>query len=226
MQSKRYEIHLADWTPKQQDKFWKRVDRRGPNECWPWMAGTRKSEGFEYGCVHHGGLFLSAHRVAYLLANGSIDPDLTIDHSWAKGCRSKLCCNPAHLEQITQAENTRRQFTNPDRLYSLTHPCGHPREFAPFGKQQACRPCLVKRVAASQAKKADYYREMKTRNKREQRRRAGVMARPGRQASPIPPVSGPVCTCGHRQALHVMRLGGWCGLSKCDCRKYAGAKSL
>lgn len=42
-----------------------------------------------------------AHRVAYLMTFGSIEPDKILLHS----CDNPMCCNPAHLKQGTDADN-------------------------------------------------------------------------------------------------------------------------
>jgi len=47
---------------------------------------------------------LYVHRVMYEFAHGPIPNGLHIDHL----CRMRACCNPAHLEAVTQAENNRR----------------------------------------------------------------------------------------------------------------------
>lgn len=44
------------------------------------------------------------HRVMYIAAHGSIPDGLHIDHL----CRNRSCCNPEHLEAVSQAENNRR----------------------------------------------------------------------------------------------------------------------
>ena len=44
------------------------------------------------------------HRVAYELYVGPIPTGLVVDHT----CEVKWCCNPAHLEPVTNAENLRR----------------------------------------------------------------------------------------------------------------------
>lgn len=84
-------------------RFWSYVDRRGPDECWPWKGGYFR---LEYGCfnvpVAGGGFFATrAHRVAWTLENGPIPPGLDILHS----CDNPPCCNPAHLRPGTPAEN-------------------------------------------------------------------------------------------------------------------------
>jgi hypothetical protein len=44
------------------------------------------------------------HRVMYEAAKGPIPAGLHIDHL----CRNRACCNPAHLEAVTQAVNNAR----------------------------------------------------------------------------------------------------------------------
>ncbi|MFJ3395287.1 HNH endonuclease [Leifsonia aquatica] len=48
------------------------------------------------------------HRWMYERAFGVIGPGLVIDHVAARGCASTLCCNPSHLEAVTDAENQLR----------------------------------------------------------------------------------------------------------------------
>lgn len=45
-----------------------------------------------------------AHRVAWQLLGGKPVKGLVLDHL----CRVQICVNPAHLEQVTQQENTLR----------------------------------------------------------------------------------------------------------------------
>lgn len=69
--------------------------------CWLW-TGCRIPAG--YGQLWIGDRMYMAHRVAYELFVGSIPEGLVIDHL----CRVTGCVNPAHLEVVTYAENTRR----------------------------------------------------------------------------------------------------------------------
>ena len=96
-------VYERTWVPLE-TRYWSKVAVRGPDECWPWLAGRSKRG---YGVVGSGGRghVIYAHRAAYELAHGSIDPELTVDHL----CRNKTCQNPGHLELVTRAENTRRE---------------------------------------------------------------------------------------------------------------------
>lgn len=85
------------------ERFWSKVDRRGPEECWEWTAG-RQSDG--YGRFREGGRSspnLGAHRVAYVLAHGPIVRGLWVLHK----CDNPPCCNPAHLRLGTHEDNMR-----------------------------------------------------------------------------------------------------------------------
>ena len=81
-------------------RFWKRVDVRGPDECWPWLAGTTEKG---YGVFWpRKGRPEGAHRVAWELSSTEPIPDgLDVMHS----CDNPPCCNPAHLKPGTSSEN-------------------------------------------------------------------------------------------------------------------------
>jgi len=87
-------------------RFWAFVDRSGPlTACWLWKGGRNGRTG--YGCVMMEYAYRTqrAHRVAWeLYYRRRIPVGLQVDHL----CRVRLCCNPLHLEVVTQAENMRR----------------------------------------------------------------------------------------------------------------------
>lgn len=74
------------------------VDVRG---CWVWQ-GALNNKG--YGQVGIDGKTRSTHRVAYELLVGPIPDGLHLDHL----CRNRPCCNPAHLEPVTNKVNSER----------------------------------------------------------------------------------------------------------------------
>lgn len=87
---------------KLERRFWAKVDRRGPDECWPWIAKAVISD-LKYGAINVSGIVTGSHRVAYALANGSITDGLHVRHS----CDNPPCCNPAHLIEGTPADNVK-----------------------------------------------------------------------------------------------------------------------
>jgi hypothetical protein len=82
------------------DRFWAKVKRGKPDECWLWTAYCDKNGygRFSLRCGEKRVIF-RAHRVANAVGNGDTSSDAT--HS----CDNPPCCNPSHLKPGTQQTN-------------------------------------------------------------------------------------------------------------------------
>ena len=83
------------------DRFWKKVDVRGIDDCWNWKAGSGKGG---YGRIRVNGKTISAHRISWILTYGEIENNLWVLH---KCKQNRLCCNPNHLYLGTPSDNMR-----------------------------------------------------------------------------------------------------------------------
>lgn len=106
-----------------EERFWSKVDRRGPDECWPWTAG-RHTHG--YGVFYlPGKVQVLAHRYALALEE---PPPFDGAHA-LHSCDNPPCVNPGHLHWGTHQDNMReaaeRGRAKPGRTLPDACPSGH-----------------------------------------------------------------------------------------------------
>ena len=141
-----------------EERFWLKVNKNGPipefapelGACWVWEASL---DGKGYGQINEGGISghpLRAHRVAWELLRGPLDPALVLDHL----CKVTVCVNPDHLEPVTQAENMSRSDLRErqrEAKRAITHcPRGHEYTFentyVRADGSRGCRTCHRERM--------------------------------------------------------------------------------
>jgi hypothetical protein len=84
-----------------QARFWQKVRKAGPTECWPWLGAlTDKGYGYCFPYGAKGGKYRS-HRVAFFIVTG-VDPG---EFGAVHSCDNPPCSNPAHAIPSTQAVN-------------------------------------------------------------------------------------------------------------------------
>lgn len=71
-----------------EQRLWSKIDKRGPDECWPWLGAKIRN----YGVLHVNGRNQFATRVLWTLMHGPIERKQWVLHR----CDNASCLNPAH----------------------------------------------------------------------------------------------------------------------------------
>lgn len=79
------------------DRFWKKVEKIPPDDCWYWIGCLTRNRGQ----ISINGKVYLAHRVSWMIHYGEIPSGLQINHH----CDNPRCSRPSHLFLGTQKEN-------------------------------------------------------------------------------------------------------------------------
>lgn len=93
-------------------KFWDKVERGDPADCWPWTGYVGPSG---HGKTTYQCLQMLASRKAWILTHGPIRDDLCVNHKNIETCPLQaICCNPHHLYLGTRIDNMVDRWTGTD----------------------------------------------------------------------------------------------------------------
>lgn len=123
------------------EQFWSKVDRRGPDECWPWTGGRDLSS---YGIFYIRGKRTRAHRWLLGYMRGKpLTREVVGLEDGCHHCDNPPCCNPAHLYVGTRKQNMDDEHNRLRSWQSQVYECpqGHPYPEFQRGGHRRCRTC-------------------------------------------------------------------------------------
>lgn len=125
--------------------FWSQIE---VGDCWLWTGGKSRDR---YGKVEYMGTPWTLHRLIWTMLVGDIPEGMEVDHL----CKTRLCCNPDHLEVVTHQENMIRMRKSTGRGDERRCHLGHVDEWTRNSRgQYICNGCNRERVRKHRAKEA------------------------------------------------------------------------
>lgn len=129
------------------ERFWSKVDKHGPLPTWApflgpcWLWTKTLADGYGQ-FIADGNRRVGAHIYTYELLVGPVPVGHELDHL----CRVRACCNPNHVEPVTDAENKARSplmnMDGPNANRVKTHcPAGHAYDEANTYRYRGGRYC-------------------------------------------------------------------------------------
>jgi hypothetical protein len=128
------------------ERFEEKFERRGPAECWPWIAYVNA---FGYARFRVASVPTPAQRVAYELYVGEIPPGHDVHHV----CGVRHCMNPVHLEVVRHDDHCRLTDGGAYNRRKTHCPQGHPYDEANTYRHSSGRQCQTCRQARDAGRK-------------------------------------------------------------------------